>query len=395
MADVDRRALALLELMHRAPGSPPDWIRFLEALRSEISPHAIALFAAQPHATRRGVLAGSGLGISIVQLADFLRPSRPHPPASAIPVGSVLPLAEGGPFQDSVLFREVLSPAGVLSGPGLLVVTERTEQLVIAATIVLPRSKKWKPRARDRALLERLAPHLVIARRAHNRLAERARDAEALISAFDRLVLGVVFVDENERVSFANQSAAELLGVAAGFTDSAMLASDIPDARTRAWRRLLASDADPGRNALFLAHPEDGRPLQVLATRFTWGEHEGAAAARFGRAMFIGDPKRRSGDPAGILRELFGLTRSETRLALLLLADRSVEEAAELLGITLTTARGVLKTIFVKTGTNRQASLVRLLLSGPPGQVRGEGVQPSDTLSLAVSTNGGGRERSL
>jgi hypothetical protein len=52
-----------------------------------------------------------------------------------------------------------------------------------------------------------------------------------------------------------------------------------------------------------------------------------------------------------------------------------MEEAAGLLGITLSTARGVLKTIFAKTGTNRQASLVRLLLSGPPGQVRSEGAQ--------------------
>jgi len=393
MADVERRALGLLELLHQAPGSPPDWIRFLEALRNEISPDVVTLFAAQPHATRPGILAGSGLGVSHVQLGDFLRPSQPHPPASRIPAGTVLSLVPGGPFTKSLLFRDVLEPAGILSGPGFLVVTERTESLVIAATLVLPRSAKWRPRAADRALLERLAPHMVIARRTHNRLVERARDAEALLSAFDRLVLGVVFVDENERVSFANRSAAELLGVAPGFTDAATLASDLPDERTRAWRRLLTSNADQGRNALSLSHPDDGRPLQVLATRFTWREHEGAAAARFGRAMFIGDAKRRTGDPAGILHELYGLTRSETRLALLLLADRSIEEAAESLGITQTTARGVLKTIFAKTGTNRQASLVRLLLSGPPGQVRGESAAPSEAAPLAASATGSASTR--
>jgi DNA-binding CsgD family transcriptional regulator len=271
-----------------------------------------------------------------------------------------------------VLFREVLGPAGVLPAPGLVVVNERSEERVTAATVVLPRSPSWKPSADDRALLERLAPHMLTTRRLHVRLAERARDAEALISAFDRLVLGVVFVDDNERVSYANRSAAELLGVAPGFTDAAVLASPIPDDRTRAWRRLLKSQAGGARNAMVFAHPEDGRPLQVLATRFSWSEYEGVAAARFGRAMFIGDPRRRSGDPAGILNELFGLTPSEARLALLLVADCSVEEAAGLLGITVATARGVLKTVFAKTGTNRQASLVRLLLSGPPGQVRSE-----------------------
>jgi DNA-binding CsgD family transcriptional regulator len=373
MADLDRRVLGLLEILVGAPGDPAEWLRFLEALRNEISPDAITLFAAQSHATRPGLVAGSGIGITQVQLGDWLTPSVPHPPASELPAGAVIDLRPGDRFQMSVLFREVLAPAGVLPGPGFVIVNERTEQHVTAATVVLPRSAKWKPGAGDRALLERLAPHMVTARRLHVRLAERSRDAEALISAFDRLVLGVVFVDENERVSYANKSAAELLGVAPGFTDAATLASPIPDERTRAWRRLLKSNATDRRSAMLFAHPEDGRPLQVLATRFSWGEQEGAAAARFGRAMFIGDPRRRSGDPAGILHELFGLTPSEARLALLLVADCSVEEAAGLLGITLATARGVLKTIFAKTGTNRQASLVRLLLSGPPGQIRSEG----------------------
>jgi DNA-binding CsgD family transcriptional regulator len=294
-----------------------------------------------------------------------------------------------------VLFREVLGPAGVLPGPGLLVVNERTEQQVTAATVVLPRSAGWKPCADFRALLERLAPHMLTARRLDVRLAERSRDAEALISAFDRLVLGVVFVDDNERVSYANKSAAELLRVAPGFTDSATLASPIPDQRTRAWRRLLKSQAGGARNAMVFAHPEDGRPLQVLATRFSWAEHEGSAAARFGRAMFIGDPRRRSGDPAGILNELFGLTPSEARLAVLLVADCSVEEAADLLGITLTTARGVLKTIFAKTGTNRQASLVRLLLSGPPGQIRSEASDASSSEPAAALADAAVEDRGL
>jgi DNA-binding CsgD family transcriptional regulator len=256
--------------------------------------------------------------------------------------------------------------------------------------VVLPRSERWKPSRDDYALLVRLAPHLVNMRRLHVALDERARDSEALISAFDRLLLGVVFVDENERISYANKSAAELLGVAPGFSNPAMLASPIVDERSRAWRRLLKSNTDPARRALVFAHPEDARPLQVLATRFDWPDADGVAAARFGRAFFIGDPRRLSGDPAGILRELFGLTPSEARLALLLAADCSVEEAAGLLGITITTARSVLRTVFAKTGTNRQASLVRLLLSGPPGQVRGD-AQPADTTGAGRRASGARR----
>jgi DNA-binding CsgD family transcriptional regulator len=77
-----------------------------------------------------------------------------------------------------------------------------------------------------------------------------------------------------------------------------------------------------------------------------------------------------------VLRALYGLTLGETRLTLLLLGGCSVEQAARLLRISVGTARGVLKKVFEKTGTDRQAALVKLLLSGF-GQVRpGAGSEP-------------------
>jgi DNA-binding CsgD family transcriptional regulator len=371
MSEVDRVALQLIDLLYQAPADPPVWLRFLDALRAAISEDVITLFAAQPLATHPGVLAGSGIGVAQIDATEFLRPSTRHPTPAELPAGSVIEVPFENPFGKSRLYREFLEPAGVLPGPGFITIIERTESLVIAAGLVLPRSKRWKPRERDRALLERVAPHLVNGRRLHLRRVMHSRDGEALLSAADHLLLAMLFVDENGRVSYANQSAAELLGVSPGFAEPATLASKFPDERTRAWQRLLKSEQGGAPNALVYAHPEDGRPLQVIGTPFGWNEQEGISAARFARAVFVCDPKRLAGDPVPVLRDLYGLTQSETRLALLLLADCSVEEAAKLLGITVGTARGVLKTIFAKTGTNRQASLVRLLLAGPPGQLRG------------------------
>ena len=117
MSELDRRVLGLLEILHGAPGRPAEWLRFLEALRDAISPRAIALFAAQPHATRPGILAGSGIGISQTKLGEFLRPSTQHPSGAELPVGSLVELAADGPFQNSSLFREVLAPAGFLEMP--------------------------------------------------------------------------------------------------------------------------------------------------------------------------------------------------------------------------------------------------------------------------------------
>ena len=69
------------------------------------------------------------------------------------------------------------------------------------------------------------------------------------------------------------------------------------------------------------------------------------------------------------LMALYGLTPAEERLTSLLVAGATLAEAAEKLSIRMSTARGVLKAVFAKTGTRRQASLVNLVLAAP-GQLR-------------------------
>jgi len=57
----------------------------------------------------------------------------------------------------------------------------------------------------------------------------------------------------------------------------------------------------------------------------------------------------------------FGLTTAESRLAAKLLQGRRISDAAADLGMTASTARWHLRNIFSKTGTRRQADLLRLL----------------------------------
>ncbi|WP_238273027.1 helix-turn-helix transcriptional regulator [Methylobacterium cerastii] len=62
------------------------------------------------------------------------------------------------------------------------------------------------------------------------------------------------------------------------------------------------------------------------------------------------------------LERIFGLTRTEAKLAVLLASGASTSEAAGLQGVSVATARSQLAAIFVKTRTTRQAELVRLLV---------------------------------
>jgi DNA-binding CsgD family transcriptional regulator len=62
------------------------------------------------------------------------------------------------------------------------------------------------------------------------------------------------------------------------------------------------------------------------------------------------------------LRQLYGLTATEARLANHLMEGLALEDCCEAMGIRRTTARMHLRNIFAKTGVRRQGELVSLLL---------------------------------
>ncbi|MGH1571824.1 helix-turn-helix transcriptional regulator [Methylobacterium sp. P31] len=61
------------------------------------------------------------------------------------------------------------------------------------------------------------------------------------------------------------------------------------------------------------------------------------------------------------LEQIFGLTRAEARLTLLLVAGNTLTEIAEMLHLSVATVRTQLKSAFEKTHTHRQAELVVLV----------------------------------
>ena len=91
-----------------------------------------------------------------------------------------------------------------------------------------------------------------------------------------------------------------------------------------------------------------------------WSESKQRPAA----AIFLRDAESSGAQPSQeVVRRLFGLTRMEAALALLLADGLTLDEAAEQLNVMRNTARTHLRSIFCKTGVTRQTMLVRLLLN--------------------------------
>lgn len=88
-------------------------------------------------------------------------------------------------------------------------------------------------------------------------------------------------------------------------------------------------------------------------------------------AVFLSRPGGLQLSPKRLVT-LYKITPAEARLAARLAALRTVEEAAEDLGISVSTARTQLKTVFGKTGTRSQSELLMLLATGAQAHLADE-----------------------
>jgi DNA-binding CsgD family transcriptional regulator len=83
-------------------------------------------------------------------------------------------------------------------------------------------------------------------------------------------------------------------------------------------------------------------------------------------AVFVTDPELRPQEPVAGVAGAYRLTKAEARLLARLIDSPTLLEAADALAITEATARTLLGRIFAKTGTERQAQLIRLVLTMRP-----------------------------
>jgi DNA-binding CsgD family transcriptional regulator len=117
-----------------------------------------------------------------------------------------------------------------------------------------------------------------------------------------------------------------------------------------------------------ISRPSGKRPLVLLVAPLAApDEILGLPLARAGPAavVFVHDPEARKGSSDRDLQRLYRLSRSEARVAVAIRDGERPEEVADRLCVSVHTVRSHLRRIFSKTSTNRQADLVRLLLSQP------------------------------
>ena len=184
----------------------------------------------------------------------------------------------------------------------------------------------------------------------------------------DFLSLGVVVMNEERNIFQMNSRAQGLIALGDPLSLKRGRLTCRSHQETQRLRSALQSTTEAAANddrssetALSMNRLDGHPPLQVLLAPLP------ADHWRQGRrtpliAMFLCDPEGPPSPKAHWLQELYGLTRMEAEVAVLLCHGHHPEGIAEYLHISVHTVRGYMTDIFAKAGVSRQTDLLRQLM---------------------------------
>jgi DNA-binding CsgD family transcriptional regulator len=211
----------------------------------------------------------------------------------------------------------------------------------------------------------RLAPHAGRAVAMHGAFQRCREELVAVQALLDQVPLCMMVVGDDE-LKVANRAARTLLAEGDGMrlqNGRIHGATRRGDADLRdAVNEALNGPDQPIGLTLPIDHAE---PLRAVARRLHPGSAGMLGAPSEAVALYVTDPRKPIETPEEILQRLFGLTVREASVLRILVEGGDLQNAAAELGIGIETARSHVKHIMETTGANRQAELVRMVLSSP------------------------------
>jgi DNA-binding CsgD family transcriptional regulator len=248
----------------------------------------------------------------------------------------------------------------------------RSPEMEVALGLLRSSSEGVFTRAQAVAI-QPYVPHLRRAVLLRERIGALSAAAELTQALLERLPFGVAVIDPRLRLLALNERGRRALTSLGPPSKWSQLLPGSPQSLERMIQAACSLQDPVPIQAVRLRSPNHAASTVLVlplgaAHRFSHGWQHPAALVAFAGSY----PATRL--LPEILRELFGLTPSEARMAFSLAGGAPLTDVSDHLRITRETARSTLKIVFRKTGTNSQAQLVRLLavlsaIGAPPSSV--------------------------
>ncbi len=229
------------------------------------------------------------------------------------------------------------------------------------------------------ALLGELMPHLNRAIKLQKELGRIDFERQVSIDALDSMALGIMVVDPTSTLHFINETARTITDTNDGISikGNRLVVSGIDERNF--YRKLkeqldIPPSTDQSGEAFQIARASGKEAYSVLVSSYRSGKIHGISTNADSpyAVILIRDLDHPQESRTEILQRIYGLTLSQARLTNLLANGRSLKEAAADLNLTFESARQYLKLVFQKTGTNRQAELVRKVILTPKARNWGD-----------------------
>lgn len=306
-------------------------------------------------------------------------------PACAALIGGPLATPAANPFISPMMTKAVgkAIPTALMCGDAALVRSPLFDQALrphsqryaigamlelnggAARTIALTREARQGDYDEDEVqLLNQLLPHLAGAlqlRAIIGKLNGQSAAAYALLESVER---GIVIFSVTQEIAFANAEARRIFQLGDGLTatSAGLVISEqrAADRLRKALRAAVGSDlgATIIPEPICVSRPSGKLPFAISVTMANGLSAGCLDMVRQSVTVTIIDPERESCPSQLLLRQIYGLTVVEARLAAAL-CDLDLKHAAETLGISVNTAKTHLQAIFQKVGVSRQSALVR------------------------------------
>src|ERR1044071_3706029 len=359
----------LLGAIYEGPMESPPWSTALQKLRDHLRAGHVTLMLRPPSPDSAGIMINTG-PVTTQGIESYDTHFFALDPFVRLTEGDVITAEEliGKEWLKSPIYLEYLKPLDIRHLLGADIYT--TEGIECRLRITRPHDAKPFS-AHDKALVRFLLPHLKRSIQLHARLDFLECERQLFAGTVNRLLLGIISYSQNGTVIETNQEARRILaekdGIWLAGTNLCVESSQESRELQRMIKQALTGPA-PAEGpavveAMSVTRPSGRSKLGVLVRVIpmgAWSESRQRPAV----AVFLRDPESNAAQPSHeLVRRLFGLTRMEAALALLLTEGYTLDEAAEKMNVRRNTARTHLRSIFCKTGVTRQTMLVRLLLN--------------------------------
>jgi len=373
---LDQRALSIIGKIYDAVVEPDVWNEFLKELSATLGGVAIQLSLRLPGRLPtpdnffRIHLDQRYYPVFVKHAVEGLPWSHGSRDAFLGRFGLASDVVETGDPTEGPFYAEYMEPQGLAPEWPICHLIAVDCGLPLAGVVIYRRQGGRPVTGADLAMLDSLVPHLSRAYALHCEIRSDEHERRALTEVIDRFPTGVILFDAEGKVVLMNRSAEAIVAANDGFrleNGHPCVANDRENRRLQhLLRQAAASTVEDGNttgHVISFERRSGGRPYSAMVGPLLAAAPD-MATDEARALLFISDPECGLTGTRDVLEGLYQLTRAEAELVQLISEGRSLEEVAEIRGVTMNTVRSQLKQVFSKTDTNRQGELVHLVLSG-------------------------------